>query len=191
MARRARCADHRARPGARPVHPRCAAGACATQRRQLATVDGDAVCQQHRARKAAAVPRRPGDGAAHHGDDPLECAGDGDARQPRQSGARPSSAATSRAMPRLPRSSRSASTTSSAPRRGPDGRSARRSHHIRRRPGAAGLLGDLVFFQPHSAPGVYARAYLEGRLSADELAHYRQEMVAPARGPAAPIRIRG
>ena len=38
-------------------------------------------------------------------------------------------------------------------------------------------LGDLVFFQPHSAPGVYARAYLEGRLSADDLAHYRQELV--------------
>jgi pyruvate dehydrogenase E1 component len=43
-------------------------------------------------------------------------------------------------------------------------------------------LGDLVFFQPHSAPGVYARAYLEGRLSADDLAHYRQELTAPARG---------
>ena len=39
--------------------------------------------------------------------------------------------------------------------------------------------GDLVFFQPHSAPGVYARAYLEGRLSADDLAHYRQEITAP------------
>jgi pyruvate dehydrogenase E1 component len=34
---------------------------------------------------------------------------------------------------------------------------------------------DLVYFQPHSAPGVYARAYLEGRLSEAELAHYRQE----------------
>jgi pyruvate dehydrogenase E1 component len=29
--------------------------------------------------------------------------------------------------------------------------------------------GDLVFFQPHSAPGVYARAYLEGRLSEADL----------------------
>ena len=29
--------------------------------------------------------------------------------------------------------------------------------------------GDLVFFQPHSAPGVYARAFLEGRLSASGL----------------------
>jgi pyruvate dehydrogenase E1 component len=36
--------------------------------------------------------------------------------------------------------------------------------------------GDLVFFQPHSAPGVYARAYLEGRLTEDHLAHYRQEV---------------
>ncbi len=43
-------------------------------------------------------------------------------------------------------------------------------------------LGDLVFFQPHSAPGVYARAYLEGRLSENDLAHYRQELTAPRNG---------
>src|SRR6059058_5384489 len=36
--------------------------------------------------------------------------------------------------------------------------------------------GDLVFFQPHSAPGVYARAFLEGRLSEENLANYRQEV---------------
>ena len=35
--------------------------------------------------------------------------------------------------------------------------------------------GDLVYFQPHSAPGVYARALLEGRLTADQLDHYRRE----------------
>src|ERR687892_1049478 len=34
---------------------------------------------------------------------------------------------------------------------------------------------DLVYFQPHSAPGVYARAFLEGRLSEEQLAHYRRE----------------
>ena len=39
--------------------------------------------------------------------------------------------------------------------------------------------GDLVFFQPHSAPGVYARAYLEGRLSEQDLGYYRQELTAP------------
>ena len=42
--------------------------------------------------------------------------------------------------------------------------------------------GDLVFFQPHSAPGVYARAFLEGRLTEEDLAHYRQEIAAPAQG---------
>ncbi|MGP5567089.1 alpha-ketoglutarate dehydrogenase [Pseudomonas helleri] len=36
--------------------------------------------------------------------------------------------------------------------------------------------GDLVFFQPHSAPGVYARAFLERRLSEEQLANYRQEV---------------
>jgi pyruvate dehydrogenase E1 component len=35
---------------------------------------------------------------------------------------------------------------------------------------------DLVYFQPHSAPGVYARAYLEGRLTEEQLGHYRQEL---------------
>jgi pyruvate dehydrogenase E1 component len=39
--------------------------------------------------------------------------------------------------------------------------------------------GDLVFFQPHSAPGVYARAFLEGFLSEEQLSHYRREIAAP------------
>jgi pyruvate dehydrogenase E1 component len=42
--------------------------------------------------------------------------------------------------------------------------------------------GDLVFFQPHSAPGVYARAYLEGRLQEQDLLHYRQEIQAIEHG---------
>jgi len=48
--------------------------------------------------------------------------------------------------------------------------------------GDAKERGDLVFFQPHSAPGVYARAYLEGRLSENDLAHYRREITAPEVG---------
>ncbi|MCU7844388.1 MAG: pyruvate dehydrogenase (acetyl-transferring), homodimeric type [Candidatus Thiodiazotropha sp. (ex Monitilora ramsayi)] len=36
--------------------------------------------------------------------------------------------------------------------------------------------GDLIFFQGHSAPGIYARAYLEGRLSEDQLYSFRQEV---------------
>ncbi len=35
--------------------------------------------------------------------------------------------------------------------------------------------GDLVFFQGHSAPGIYARAFLEGRLSEEQLKLFRQE----------------
>ena len=35
--------------------------------------------------------------------------------------------------------------------------------------------GDLVFFQGHSAPGIYARAFLEGRLSEEQLKAFRQE----------------
>ncbi|MHC8286067.1 alpha-ketoglutarate dehydrogenase [Pseudomonas sp. XS1P51] len=42
--------------------------------------------------------------------------------------------------------------------------------------------GDLVFYQPHSAPGVYARAFLEGRLEEKDLQHYRQEIGARANG---------
>ncbi len=42
--------------------------------------------------------------------------------------------------------------------------------------------GDLVFYQPHSAPGIYARAFLEGRLDEASLAHYRQEITAQAQG---------
>ncbi len=54
------------------------------------------------------------------------------------------------------------------------------NHFFRARNAQQG--GDLVFFQPHSAPGVYARAYMEGRLSEQDLAHYRQEITAPAQG---------
>ncbi len=56
------------------------------------------------------------------------------------------------------------------------------NHFFRARsdtPGAA-HGGDLVYFQPHSAPGVYARAFMEGRLSEADLDHYRQEVTAAA-----------
>ncbi|HEY7928432.1 MAG TPA: pyruvate dehydrogenase (acetyl-transferring), homodimeric type [Steroidobacteraceae bacterium] len=36
--------------------------------------------------------------------------------------------------------------------------------------------GDLIYIQGHSSPGIYARAYLEGRLSEDQLRHFRQEV---------------
>jgi len=36
--------------------------------------------------------------------------------------------------------------------------------------------GDLIYFQGHSAPGMYARAYLEGRLTERQLSNFRQEV---------------
>ncbi len=39
-----------------------------------------------------------------------------------------------------------------------------------------GTAGDQVYFQGHAAPGIYARAYLEGRLTEDDLDHFRMEV---------------
>ena len=36
--------------------------------------------------------------------------------------------------------------------------------------------GDLIYFQGHSAPGMYARAFLEGRLTEEQLNNFRQEV---------------
>ena len=36
--------------------------------------------------------------------------------------------------------------------------------------------GDCVYFQGHSSPGIYARAFMEGRLSEDQMLHFRQEV---------------
>lgn len=36
--------------------------------------------------------------------------------------------------------------------------------------------GDLLYIQGHSSPGIYARAFLEGRLNETQLAHFRQEI---------------
>ena len=83
-----------------------------TRRVPLAGRGQHAVPQHDLARRAAAVSRQPRHREPAHGDRALERAGDGGARQP---ASRPSSAGTSRAMPRRPNSSRWASTTSSAP----------------------------------------------------------------------------
>jgi pyruvate dehydrogenase E1 component len=36
--------------------------------------------------------------------------------------------------------------------------------------------GDLIYVQGHSSPGIYARAFLEGRLTEEQLKHFRQEV---------------
>ncbi|MCB0283407.1 MAG: pyruvate dehydrogenase (acetyl-transferring), homodimeric type [Calditrichaeota bacterium] len=47
-------------------------------------------------------------------------------------------------------------------------------NHFFRAP-SDGFSGDQVFFQGHASPGIYARAFLEGRLSMEELKNFRHE----------------
>ena len=39
-----------------------------------------------------------------------------------------------------------------------------------------GDLADMIYFQGHSSPGIYARSFLEGRISSDQLNNFRQEI---------------
>jgi pyruvate dehydrogenase E1 component len=48
------------------------------------------------------------------------------------------------------------------------------NHFFRGR--TADFPGDCIYFQGHSSPGVYARAYLEGRLTDDHLTNFRHEL---------------
>ncbi len=48
------------------------------------------------------------------------------------------------------------------------------NHFFRAR--SANHGGDLIYFQGHSAPGIYARAFLEGRISEEQMHHFRQEV---------------
>jgi pyruvate dehydrogenase E1 component len=48
------------------------------------------------------------------------------------------------------------------------------NHFIRGR--GAGQRGDQVYFQGHASPGMYARAFLEGRLSQEQLENFRNEL---------------
>ena len=42
--------------------------------------------------------------------------------------------------------------------------------------GADKKLGDLIYFQGHSSPGIYARSFLEGRLNKDQIENFRKEI---------------
>ena len=48
-------------------------------------------------------------------------------------------------------------------------------NHFFRGPGGD-RPGDMVYFQGHASPGIYARAFLEGRLTAQHLQNFRQEL---------------
>jgi pyruvate dehydrogenase E1 component len=45
-----------------------------------------------------------------------------------------------------------------------------------------GPSGDQIFFQGHAAPGIYARSFLEGRLTVENLDHFRQEALSGGLG---------
>ncbi|MGI9336305.1 MAG: pyruvate dehydrogenase (acetyl-transferring), homodimeric type [Gammaproteobacteria bacterium] len=53
------------------------------------------------------------------------------------------------------------------------------NHIFRRRSEDYG--GDLVLFQPHASPGIYARAFLEGRIGPEQLRNFRRQL-APGGG---------
>lgn len=42
--------------------------------------------------------------------------------------------------------------------------------------------GDIIYFQGHAAPGIYARAMLEGRITEDDLKNFRRELSSNKRG---------
>lgn len=48
-------------------------------------------------------------------------------------------------------------------------------HHFWRAP-QHGLPGDMIYFQGHASPGIYARAFVEGRISEEQLQHFRREV---------------
>ena len=52
------------------------------------------------------------------------------------------------------------------------------NHFFRGRDADADGEGDVIFFQGHAAPGVYARAYLEGRIDETHLENFRRELHA-------------
>lgn len=54
-------------------------------------------------------------------------------------------------------------------------------NHFFRGRGPTGYDGDLIYFQGHASPGMYARAFLEGRLNEQNLENFRREM-APGGG---------
>jgi len=58
------------------------------------------------------------------------------------------------------------------------------NHFFRKRSAEYG--GDLVIPQPHAAPGIYARAFLEGRLSVEQLGNFRRELATGGGLPSYP-----
>ncbi len=127
-------------------------------RHRRAVLGQHRVRQHHPDRSGRALPRQSRDRGAPARLHALER--DGDGRQ----GESPASGRRRRpGRPHLDRSRRwrrcsaPASTTSGTPK-------------------AKGHGGDLLYIQGHSSPGIYARAYMEGRISEEQLLNFRQEV---------------
>ena len=118
-----------------------------TSRRGAAVHGGDGLRQHAPVRGRDAASRQPGDRAADQEPRALERDGDGRARQPRvRRHRRPH---LDLRLGRHALRSRRSIISSAARTQDSD--------------------GDLVYFQGHASPGIYARAFLEGRLSVEKL----------------------
>jgi len=49
-------------------------------------------------------------------------------------------------------------------------------HHFFRGRGPGGFAGDIVYYQGHASPGMYAHAFVEGRITADQMESFRREV---------------
>jgi pyruvate dehydrogenase E1 component len=49
-------------------------------------------------------------------------------------------------------------------------------NHFFRGRGESGFDGDMIYFQGHAAPGLYAQAFLEGRITAEDMEAFRREL---------------
>src|SRR6185295_15454958 len=54
-------------------------------------------------------------------------------------------------------------------------------HHFFRGRGESGFDGDMIYFQGHASPGIYAHAFLEGRIKEQHMDAFRREL-APGGG---------
>ena len=152
MARVDRLGHAREGPAAR-AFPAREAGRLHPALRRLSAVQAEhGLPQHHREGAGAGISGRSRARAAQRGVHPLER---GRRWSCRRTARTPNTAATSRPTPRRRRCTRSASIISGARR-------------------ATEHPGDMVFIQGHSSPGIYARAYLEGRLTEEQLLRFRQ-----------------
>ena len=110
--------------------------------------------QHHPRSRTAAVSRQPRNRAPHQEPRPLERAGDGRQGQQAGRGHRRTHLDVSR---RPPRSTRSG------------------FNHFFKGKGDD-HDGDIIYFQGHAAPGIYARAFLEGRIGVEQLENFRREL---------------